>query len=104
MLEQAPERPEVAERLAWVLATSRDDAVRDPRQALRLARALNQATGFGDYRLLETLAAALAANEETPKAVRRQQEALRLAPPRERPALQARLELYAAGRALHEGP
>jgi tetratricopeptide (TPR) repeat protein len=56
------ERPQML--LAWTLATAPDASVRDGREALRLARALNEASGNRLPRHLDTLAAALAETGE----------------------------------------
>ncbi|MEY2747222.1 MAG: hypothetical protein RL112_2264 [Planctomycetota bacterium] len=72
--------------LAWELATNADDAVRDPRRALELARALVSSKP-DDASRLEILAAALAEAGQAAEAARAQSEACRLAPPDLDPAL-----------------
>ena len=49
-----------ASNLAWILATSPDDQVRNGEEAVRLAKGLLQATKGEDPRALDTYAAALA--------------------------------------------
>jgi tetratricopeptide (TPR) repeat protein len=56
-------------RLGWLLATSRDAAVRDPSRALALAAQAVTLTGKTDVMSLNTLAAAQAANGRSADAV-----------------------------------
>ena len=58
----APDWPVASEALAWLLATRDDGAVADARDAVALAERARTATGRDDARLLDTLAAAYAAN------------------------------------------
>jgi len=60
-LEARPDSPATNTLLAWVLATSADDTLRDPVEAIRLARVADRATGGQDPEPLDALAAALAA-------------------------------------------
>ncbi len=96
--EGDPSSWKAANRLAWILATSPDPELRDPRAALRIARACNEATGFQRPVLLETLAAAHAAGGDFEEALRVQERALSGLPPEMRPAAAARLEDYRSGR------
>ena len=64
-----PDWPLPAGQLAWLLATSRDESLRDPEEAVRLAEGLLQASGGTDPRLLETQAAAYAAAGEFDRAI-----------------------------------
>ena len=66
-LESFPGEARLQRRLAWLLATSPDEGVRDGAEALVLAR--RAAQGPGDPRTLETLAAAFAENGDFPEAV-----------------------------------
>jgi Flp pilus assembly protein TadD len=59
-LRLMPGWPPAERRLAWLLATSRDDAVRDVVEALPLAEHASQRTGDRDPEMLDTLAAAQA--------------------------------------------
>ena len=68
-LESFPGEARLQRRLAWLLATSPDEGVRDGAEALVLAR--RAAQGPGDPRTLETLAAAFAENGDFPEAVGR---------------------------------
>ncbi len=79
--------------LAWILATDADNAVRNPRRAAELARRAAELTQHNDPDVLDTLAAAYAANEQFDQAIRTAQQALKGA--RER-----HLRNYTAGVAL----
>ncbi|MDJ0867226.1 MAG: hypothetical protein QNK03_14035 [Myxococcota bacterium] len=78
-LAMRPGWAEVSNNLAWLRATSPDPFLRDPQQALALARASAQATGFGQAWALDTLAAAHAAALQFPAAVRVGERAVTLA-------------------------
>jgi len=65
---------------AWRLATDPDPGVRAPRQALVLATLADKLTGHEVAELLDTLAAAQAANGDFPQAVKTLERALALAP------------------------
>ena len=64
--------------LAWLLATSPKDAVRDGRLAVDLARAAAEQSGWKNPGLLDTYAAALAEAGQFAEAVKWQQQALEL--------------------------
>jgi tetratricopeptide (TPR) repeat protein len=63
-LRRYPEDHELAHNLARLLATTPDPAVRDGATALRLASAVRDRTGGRDPRVLDTLAAAYAAERQ----------------------------------------
>lgn len=65
--------------LAWLLATSPDDKVRNGREAVELAKAACTATGSQDPLLLETLAAAFAEAGQWSEAVATATSAVTLA-------------------------
>jgi tetratricopeptide (TPR) repeat protein len=93
---------EVAQRLAWILATTSDDTARNPREALRLAERCLQAAGEGQPLPWETLAAALAANGDFDDAIQAQEKALSLLPQARRRKAEHRMSVYRARRALRE--
>lgn len=68
VIELAPADRESRLRLAWLLATSRDEAVRDGAEALAIASAVDRETGGRDVRAREVLAAALAESGRTAEA------------------------------------
>ena len=67
--------------LAWLLATSPDDDIRDPQAAIRLAEAALERTGGRDVAILDTVAAAYAAAGRYDDAVRTAETALDVAGP-----------------------
>lgn len=82
-------------RLAWILATDKDDKVRDPARALSLVNEVYK--NYGDkLRSFEVLAAAQAANGKYDDAVNSQKSALKEAKSIEYPLddVQARLNTY----------
>ncbi|REK24588.1 MAG: hypothetical protein DWQ42_13430 [Planctomycetota bacterium] len=87
----APEFWAAQNDLAWTLATTRDGAVRDPRQAIRLAESVDRATNHQNPSVLDTLATAQAANGDFETAVRTVRQALELARGQQ-PALVSSLE------------
>ncbi len=96
VLAVSPSMAPAANLLAWILATSHDDSVRDGVEALRIAQSLariGERPGF-----LNTLAAALAETGNFDEAVTRQRRAVGLAPAHEKADYRARLELYLSHR------
>jgi spermidine synthase len=97
-----PGAREVEKRVAWILATDPDPAVRNGVEAVRLAQAASLAAGGNDPLALDVLAAAFAEAGRFDDAVRTAERALQLAAPPAadgaREAAEARLALYRAGR------
>ena len=77
-VQLSPDAPEAINTLAWVLATHHDPALRDPTHALELATRAAKITGHADPSILDTLAAAYAANGHYEKAVSTAQHTLSL--------------------------
>lgn len=107
-LAEAPTSPMLLETLAWYLATSADDSLRNGPEAVRLAEQACRHTNYQDPNSLDALAAAYAevgrfdlANETATRAARfaTQQGLLDLA--RE---IEDRLEHYRLGRPFHSSP
>lgn len=101
--------PLTTDRLAWLLATCPDASIREPGEAVRLAETANTATGRTNPAMLDTLAAAQAANGQFDAAVATINDALRLAitqPGGEAFAKEAekRLDLYKARQAYVAPP
>jgi tetratricopeptide (TPR) repeat protein len=96
--------PTAAARLAWLLATAPDDAVRSGREAVTLAEALSQRTHNQDVGALVVLAAAYAEVGRFDDARRVANDALRLAQAAGQEQLvadiRAQLERYQAGAPL----
>lgn len=72
--------PEVLSRLAWVLATSPEQQVRDPIRAVAESRRACDLTGWSNWEHLSTYAAACAANSAFTEAMRWQKRAIELLP------------------------
>ncbi len=87
---------DAANNLAWLLATAADPALRDPREAILLVEA--DAQGSEAPWLLDTLAAAYAADGRFEEAIRTADRAARIATEQELTAsaeeIRARLSLY----------
>jgi len=99
--ELAPEHPQIANHLAWCLATTPGLTPPERAAALPLAEQAVAATGRQSAAVLDTLAAALAANGHFADALRVVEEALARAqaqgPPELLAELRQRLELYRSG-------
>ena len=93
-IELDPAGPGAHNDLAWLLATSADDSVRDGDRAQELAAKACQLTGDKNADYLDTLAAALAAQGEFAEAAARAEAAIALAADDSRGAIQQRLVLY----------
>jgi tetratricopeptide (TPR) repeat protein len=98
----APDDVQVANQLAWMLATSRDPEIRDPEEAIRLVKDI----AADDPAIIDTLAAAYAAAGNFPKAVETARLAARLAVQRGEHALVEEIRShqshFEAGEALWE--
>ena len=98
-----------ANELAWILATHSDAAIRDPKESLVLAHQALKHAGLRRVGILDTLAAAHAANRNYDEAVRTIKEAVALTKKsgdaKLAAALQRRLKLYEQRRPYREiGP
>ena len=95
-----------ANSLAWLKATSKDDRFYDPPEALKFAKQACQLSEYKDPGMLDTLAAALAANGQFDKAVETAGEAIEIATStgqNERlQGFQNHLNLYKTRQALRE--
>ena len=94
--------------LAWVLATSPDDELRNGAEAVRLAERACELTHYGQPLFIGTLAAAYAEAGRFPEAVTTAEKAEQLATTAGLTAVAAKnrqlLELYRAGKPYHESP
>ncbi len=98
----APEWAAPAGELAWLLATSPDEGLRDPDAAVRLAEEALRLAGAREVAMLDTAAAAYAAAGRYDEAVRTAEEALEVAGPdadTAYPEIRTRLGLYRTGQA-----
>lgn len=108
---RAPDHAGILNNLAWILATSPDEQLRDGQQAVQLAEQANAVTGGRNPGVLDTLAAAYAAAGDFDQAVRVATEAQHIASSAGASQLtqeiNGRLELYRRNqaylRAAHEG-
>jgi spermidine synthase len=95
-------QPGLLNNVAWTLATSRDEQIRDPAEAIRLAEMLVDDSQPGDPNELDTLAAAYAAGGRFDEAVRTASQAASLAAERGETqlaeAIRSRVEIYRAKR------
>jgi tetratricopeptide (TPR) repeat protein len=80
--------------LAWLLATTREDSLRDPSRAVALASSASALTGGGDPAALDALAAAYAAAGDFDRAVTTAEAALPFASAGHAENIRLRLELY----------
>ncbi len=78
-LRVKPEDPVSLNNIAWFLATTPDDGLRDGREALALAERAARLVSFGNPVLLDTLAAAYAEQGRYRQAVATARQALQLA-------------------------
>lgn len=78
-VKAAPDRPFLLNRLAWLLATSPEDSIRDGTRAVELAERAVSITGRHDLMSLETLSAAYAEVGRFEDALMTGREALALA-------------------------
>lgn len=83
--------------LAWILATSPNEEVRNGKQAVQHATKVCELTGFQDAVYLDTLAAALAESGQYEQAVKRANEAIENATDEQKPVIAQRLKLYEEG-------
>lgn len=107
-LELKPDWAAAQNNLAWLRATSADDEIRRPQEAISLARSACELTGATEPRFLLTLAAAYAAAADFPQAIRTAQEALALAEATGQAGKAAKirrhLDLYRAGQPYRTAP
>ncbi|HEV3415965.1 MAG TPA: tetratricopeptide repeat protein [Pirellulales bacterium] len=101
-----PDWPEALNNLAWILATSHDDRLRNQKRAVELANRARELADFKMPLVLDTQAAALADAGKFPEAVKIAEKAVALARDtgQEKTAkeIEARLDLYRAGKAYRE--
>lgn len=101
-----PSDLQVADFLAWLLATSEDAALRNGEEAVALAEEVNRQSGFENPSYLDTLAAALAESGDFDQALHYQDKAIELAKQLgwdgEIPSYQARRTQYREQRPFRE--
>lgn len=106
VLRLRPDSLDAMNNLAWILATHRDENLRDGREAVELATRACQATNFSSAVVLDTLAAAYAEAGDFSQAIETIQRALEQVDSDEssdHSAMTARLELYRSQRPYRDG-
>ncbi|MCB9849988.1 MAG: sulfatase-like hydrolase/transferase [Phycisphaerales bacterium] len=78
-LETAPNHPNLANNLAWLLATSKDDSIRNGAEAVTLAEAACAATNRTNPNFLDTLGAAYAEAGRFDDAIKTVEEVIKAA-------------------------
>lgn len=89
-----PENPEAHNALAWLLATCREDQVRDGQRAVAEALKACELANWKKPNAVDTLAAAYAETGDFENAVKYAERALDIAPEDQQPGCRERLELY----------
>jgi protein O-mannosyl-transferase len=101
-----PMRLDLANELAWILATYPDAKIRNGEEAVMLARWMDHVSGGSEPAFLGTLAAAYAEAGQFPEAIDAAERAIAAASSRNDTALvdslRARLKLYRANTPYHE--
>jgi len=80
--------------LAWIYATCPEEQYRNGEEAIQYAKKACEITGWHSWDSLDVLAAAYAETGDFANAIRWQKKTLDLAPPKEKPPCQERLDLY----------
>jgi tetratricopeptide (TPR) repeat protein len=101
-LEIEPKDSGLLNNLAWVLATSPDDSVRNGKRAVELAEAACRETQYKEAHILSTLAAGYAEQGDFAAARKWSEKALDVATEDERAALGKELESYRAEKPWRE--
>jgi Flp pilus assembly protein TadD len=108
VLSVKPNLPEPLNNLAWILATSSDDTVRNGNEAIQCAERACNLTAFKQTGMVSTLAAAYAEAGRFPEAVATAETAVRLANANGETHIadinNQLLPLYRAGTPYHEMP
>ena len=85
---------DIANNLAWILATTDDPQYRNGKEAVQLAEKVSKASEYQDAGYLDTLAAAYAQAGRFAEAVHWQTRAIELVAAPLKPDYQSRLEVY----------
>jgi tetratricopeptide (TPR) repeat protein len=101
-----PDFVEVLTNLAWILATTKNDNIYNPDEAVKYAKQACELTNHEQIKSLDTLAIAYAAASRFEQAIETTEKAVKLAEADGKKELaeelQKRLELYKAGQPYHE--
>lgn len=89
-------------KLAWLLATSPVDALRDGKKAIEHATRACQRTEWKNCEWIDTLAAAYAETGDFQEAIKWQEKALSMCPEDQKDDLRSKLDLYKSGKPYRE--
>ena len=105
-LQLDPRLPDLANTLAWILATNKDSEIRNGKEAVLYAEMACKGTGYKEAAILDTLAAAYAEAGRFQEAVITAQKAIEKAEKSQDKSvveeMKKRLQLYQSGKAYHE--
>ena len=101
-LKLQPEDTTLLNNLAWVLATSPEEGLRDGKRAVELATKACELTEYKAAHILSTLAAAFAESGDFDNAIERSKQAVDLQDPQHGEQLIKELESYRAGKPWRE--
>ncbi|MEX0937426.1 MAG: tetratricopeptide repeat protein [Pirellulales bacterium] len=101
-LEVAPDNSGLLNNLAWVLATSPKDELRDGKRAIELATKASEVTDHKEGHILSTLAAAYAESGDFEKAIEWSTKAVEIGEESQKEQLKSELESYHAGKPWRE--
>jgi tetratricopeptide (TPR) repeat protein len=101
ILEIEPDNIRMLSKVAWILATDANDAVRDGSRAIALAEKAARAVDYKSWGALDTLAAAYAEAGRFDEAVKTASKASVLADPTEKRDIDLRVALYLQHKAYH---
>jgi tetratricopeptide (TPR) repeat protein len=101
-LKLQPKDTGVLNNLAWVLATSPDDKLRDGRRAITLATQACELTDYKKPHILSTLGAAYAETGDFETAIKWSSKGIELGNAEEKEALGKEVETYRAGKPFRE--
>lgn len=90
--------------LAWLLATCSDEKIRNGPVAVKAAKRACDLSDWRCYGILDTLAAALAEDDQFDEAAATMKKAIAVAPESEKEAYEYYLQLYLGGNKWHERP
>lgn len=96
------ESPNLLNNLAWLLATSPDDKLRDGKRAIQLANKAGELTDFKEAYILSTIAAAYAESGDMEKALEWSTKAVELSPDELKANIKKELASYQAGKPWRE--
>jgi len=97
-----PDNPASWNDAAWLLATCREESVRDPARAVEMAETARDRSPQPSGEILDTLAAAYASAGRFDDAIRTAEAALEVLPQSDRGETTLRLKEYRDGRPYHE--